>query len=240
MNFIKKRWMQSRWIGNPPMKEGELLRKSTQQGLVMGMRLAVLEEQSAAVIVNGHLANVFLTGAYQLERDKMPLLQPDQKHNWLFPVELYFINMAVTTPHPWQPSTPLLTRDTERGLVQLLMSGSYAAQVDNPTMFMQVMVLQNGFYDWPSIHRYLQAHLNDAAVSLIISQSIPLASLAKIKEKSGRILREDVNWRLNGSGLCLRELSVETLEIHPTMQRLLAEQQDYLDFNRARMHSIVG
>jgi len=240
MNFIKRRWLQSRWIGNTLMKEGELLRKSPHQKLVMGMRLAVLEDQTAAVVAQDQLVNVFLTGAYQLERDKMPLLQPDYKHNWLFPAELYFINLAVSAPYQWQPLTPLLTRDYERGLVQLFISGSYTAQVDNAALFMRNMVLQKGYYDWPSLHRYLCAHLNDAVVSLLTSQYIPLAGLPRIKEKGSRMLSQEMNRHLSGNGLCLRELSIETLGIHPSMQRLLTEQQDYLDFNQARLRSIVG
>lgn len=242
MNFIKKKWLKSRWIGNPPLPEGELLRKSAQikDGLVMGMRLAVLEEQAAAVIAEGRLLSVFLPGAYQLEQDKMPPLKPHHKYNWLFPAQLYFLNLAPFAKQPWQPQAPLLMRDPERGLAQLSMAGSYTAQVENATLFMQFMVLQNGFRDWPSLHRHLQARLNDLSVRLTARQSMPLSRLPKMREKFGLSLREELNRDLRGSGLVIKEICVETLELHPSMRRLLEEQQDYLDFNQARLRAIVG
>lgn len=242
MNFIKKKWLQSRWIGCPPLKEGELLRKNTQikDGLVMGMRVAVLEEQAAAVIAQGRLLSVFLPGAYQLEQSKMPPLTPHPKYDWLFPSDLFFLNLAVSANQPVQPQSPLLMRDPERGLVQLILAGEYDAQVENATLFMQFMVLKQGYRDWPALHAFIQRRLNDLAVTLTARLCLPLARLPKMKEKLAASLLHGLNRELRGSGLTLRAVRIHILDVHPAMSRLLEEEQEYINFNQARTRAILG
>lgn len=241
MNAIKKNQLKSRWIDNPPLKADELLRQSNvvKQGLVMGMQLAVLEEQTAAVVAEGRLVSVFLPGAYQLEKDKMPTLKPDKKYNWLYPAQLYFINMAKAPAEQWQPQEPLLTRDPERGLVQLTLIGDYEAQVEDVALFMQNMVLEQAIYDWPALHHYLNGRLNELAISLMAHNRTDINRLGKIKEKIALMLQHQMSWDLRDSGLALRNLRILTLEVHPQMRRLWQEQKDYLAFNRSLEHAIL-
>jgi membrane protease subunit (stomatin/prohibitin family) len=240
MNFIKRIFLQSRWIGTSPLKAGELLRQSNEikQGLVMGMRLAVLEEQAAAVVAEGHLVSVFLPGAYHLEQDKMPPLKPDMKYNWLYPAQLYFLNMAPAPTEPWRPQEPLLTRDPERGLVQLLLAGEYEAQVKNAALFIQHMVLELGYTDWPALHLYFHERLNELAVSLLAHNQMAVARLGKMKKKTALTLQQQMNRELRNKGLIMLNMRIHTLDVHPQMRVLWQEQKDYLIFNRAISRSI--
>lgn len=242
MNLIKKLWLKSRWIGTTPLSAGELLRQCNQikQGLIMGMRLAVLEEQAAAVVADGHLISVFLPGAYQLEQNKMPPLKADEKDNWLYPAELYFLNMSPAPIQPWQPQEPLLTRDPERGLVQLLLSAEYEAQLENAALFMQRMVLERGFNDWPAVHLYVHKRLNELIVHQLAHNQTSVSRLGKMKEKTALTLQQQLNIELHDSGLTLLNMRIVSLEVHPQMRRLWQEQKDHLAFNRAVAHSIVG
>ena len=242
MNNLKEIWLRSRWIGSPPLKAGELLRQSNQikEGLVMGMHLAVLEEQAAAVVADDHLVSVFLPGAYQLKQDKMPPLKPDDKYSWLYPAKLYFLNMAPAPAEPWQPQEPLLARDPERGLMQLKLTAEYVIKVENAALFMQSMVLKRAFYDWPAVHHYLQERLNEQAAVLLGHSQTPEARLGKMKEKAALTLSQHLNLELRSSGLALQNMRILTLEVHPHMYRLWQEQKDYLAFNQAILRSIVG
>ncbi|MCL1975215.1 MAG: SPFH domain-containing protein [Firmicutes bacterium] len=242
MGYLQKIWLKTRWIGTTPLHTGELLRQSKQikQGLVMGMRLAVLEEQAAAVVVDSRLASVFLPGAYQLEKDKMPPLRPDEKYDWLFPAKLYFLNLAPAPAEPWQPLEPLLTRDPERGLVQLLLIAEYKAQVKNAAVFMQNMVLGRSVYEWPELHRRLSRRLDELAISLMAHNRTDIERLDKIKERTANTLMERMNNELLSSGLVILNISIKTLEVHPQIYRLWQEQKDYCDFNIALARSIVS
>lgn len=242
MGFLQKIWLKSRWIGTTPLQAGELLRQSKQikKGLVMGMRLAVLEEQAAAVVVDSRLASVFLPGAYQLERDKMPPLRPDEKYDWLFPAKLYFLNLSAAPAEPWQPQEPLLTRDPERGLVQLMLIADYEAQVKNAAVFMQSMVLGRGVYEWPELHRCLKRRLDELAISLMAHNRTDVERLDKIREKTALILKEKMNTELHNSGLVLRSINIDTLEVHSHMGRLWREHNDHFVFNLTLARSIVG
>jgi hypothetical protein len=242
MNRLKKIWLKSRWIGCPPLKEGELLRQSSQikQGLVMGMRLAVLEEQVAAVVAEDRLVSVFLPGAYQLEQNKMPALKPDEKCGWLYPAQLFFLNTAPCPSEPWQPREPLLTRDPERGLVQLALAALYTAQVENAALFMQNMVLKCGFGDWPAVHNYMRKRLNELVIVLLAHNQTAAERLSKMKAKTAQALLQQLNMDLRGDGLALTHLRITDLAVHPQMHHQWQAQKDYLSFNRAVSHSIVG
>jgi len=241
MDFFKKNMLKSRWVGCPPLKTGELLRQSTQikEGLVMGMRLAVLEEQAAAVVAEDRLVSVFLPGAYHLEQDRMPLLKPDEKYDWLFPAQLYFLNMAPAPIEPWHPQEPLLTRDAERGLVQLSLSGEYEVQVENAALFMQSMVLDRDYLDWPALHSYLSYRLNELAISLMTHNRTVIDRLGKIREKMALILKKQMDMELRGYGMTLLNMMIHTLEVHPQMYRLWHGQNDYLAYNLALSRSIL-
>ncbi|MCL1816675.1 MAG: SPFH domain-containing protein [Clostridiales bacterium] len=242
MKLIKRLWLKSRWIGNPPLGSGELMRQSSQikDGLAMGMRLAVLEDQAAAVVAEGRLSAVFLPGAYQLEQDKMPPLKPHPKLKWLYPAQLYFLNMSPTPAKPWQPAEPLLTRDPERGLVQLLLAGEYVAQVKNAALFMQNMILERDFADWSALHDFLSSRLNDLSISLMAQNRMAVARLEKMREKTALALQTKLNQELRGSGLALLEMHIYTLEVHPQMRRLWQEQKDYASFNHVLAKEIVS
>ena len=219
-----------------------MLRQSKQikQGLVMGMRLAVLEKQAAAVVAEGRMITVFLPGAYQLEQDKMPPLRPDEKCSWLYPAQLYFLNMSPAQPAPWQPQEPLLTRDTERGLMQLTLVAEYTVQVENAALFMQNMVLKRGFHEWTDVHNYVCGRLNEVILVLLAHNQTSVARLGKIKEKIARTLLQCLNLSLRSSGLTLLDMCILELDVHPQMRHLLQEQKEYLAFNRAVLRSIVG
>ena len=241
MDFIKRSLLKSRWIGCPPLKAGELLRQNTQikEGLVMGMRLAVLEDQAAAVVAEGCLVSVFLPGAYHLEQDKMPPLKPDGKYGWLYPAQMYFINMAPAPIEQWQPQEPLLTRDTERGLVQLSLSGEYEAKVENAALFMQTLVLERGYNNWPALHQYLCYRLDELAISLMTHNRTAIARLGKMKEKTALYLKNQMNIDLRSYGLTIPKMTIHMLEVHPQMHRMWQGQNEHLAFNRALLRSIL-
>jgi len=204
----------------------------------MGMHLAVLEDQAAAVVAEGRLVSVFLPGAYQLLQDKMPPLTPDEKYDWLYPAQLYFLNMAPTPVEPWRPEEPLLTRDPERGLVQLLLAGEYEVQVKNAALFMQSIVLEHGYYDWPALHLYLCERLNELAVSLLAHNQIAVARLGKMKKKTALTLQQQLNRELRGRGLIMLNMRIHTLDVHPQMLAMWQDQRDYLAYNMAIARSI--
>jgi membrane protease subunit (stomatin/prohibitin family) len=241
MDLFKKNAKKSRWIGSQPLKAGELLRQSSQikDGLTMGMRLAVLEEQAAAVVAEGRLVSVFLPGAYHLEQDKMPPLKPDEKYDWLYPAQLYFLNMAPAPTEPWRPQEPLLTRDPERGLVELSLAGEYDAQVENAVLFMQSLVLERGFQDWPALHRYLSYRLNELAISMMAHNRTAIARLDKMKEKTALFLRNQINLELHNYGLTLLSITIHNLEVHPQMHSIWQEQNEHLAYNLALSRSIL-
>ena len=246
LQTIRKKWLESRWIGMPALPDGVLLQPSKQaaQGVVMGMRVAVLEEQAAAVLAEGRLISVFLPGAYTLEEAKMPRLTPDPKCEWLFPAEVLFLNLMPFNAQPWGVDVPLLARDPDFGLVQLVANGTYEAQVTNVTVFIQKVVVERGWREWSPVHQWLSARLSNLIIDFAARQQLQLARLDKFKERACQALLQEVNLEFKKLGLTINKVELQQLELHPTMQRLLQErpslQADTAAYNQAIMRSLLG
>lgn len=246
MNFVFKKWLQSRWIEMPALPAGELLRSSTQlkYGLVYGMRLAVLDDQAAALLADNRLISVFLPGAYQLEEDKIPALTPHPKHDWLFLAEICFLNMAPFADQLWQPLAPVLTRDRDLGLLQLELEGTYTARIDNPTLFLQHIVVEKGLREWPPIHQWLQSRLSELVIHYAARNPVQLRNLDRFQARALPSMLSDLNHELEGKGLSVNDIQFTKLNLHPQMQQLLQRpgqtgQKEADDYNQAMMRTIL-
>jgi hypothetical protein len=124
--------------------------------------------------------------------------------------------------------------------VQLLLSGEYEAQLENANLFMQNMVLERGFYDWPAVHLYLRERLNELVIPLLAHNRAAVGRLDKMKEKTALALQQQLNLEMRGNGLTLLNMRILALEVHPQMRQMWQEQKDYFAFNRAVLRSIVG
>ncbi len=223
MNFVKKHWLKSRWVENPPMNDSELLRQNSQikQGLVMGMRLAVIDDQAAAVVANDQLLTVFMPGAYQLEDGKIPQLKPAKDCDWLYPAKLYYINLAPFKNCPFSNIAPLLLRDPDLGLQQLQLKGNFEMQIINPTIFMREMVLGQNFWQLSVLIDHLTQLLSEAIIAATIARPHPLSKLSELKAELEHDIFNQINNQFRPKGLQLNRLDI--IEFNPMTKPVFAE-----------------
>ncbi len=234
MNFVKKHWLKSRWVENQPMNQSELLRQNSQikQGLVMGMRLAVIDDQAAAVIAEGQLITVFMPGAYQLEEDKIPELKPAKDCDWLYPAQLYYLNLAPFNDCPFSNTAPLLLRDPDLGLQQLSLKGNFEMQIINPTIFMRDMVLAQDFWQLTKLTDYLTQLLSEAIITATIARPHPLSKLDQLKAELEHDIFGQINNQFRPLGLQINRLDI--IEFAPLKQNKPAQinfDEEILDRN---------
>ena len=246
VQFFRKKMLGSRWIEVPELADDTLVQSSQQadQGLVMGMRLAVLEDQVAVILAADRLVGFFVPGAYTLEAAKMPGLTADPKYDWLYPAEVLFLNLRPFKVQSWTPAKPVLARDPDFGLVQLAVNGMYEAQITDTALFVQEIIIKRGWREWSFIDQWLSGRLSELIISLTARQQLQLARLGKYKERVCQIMLQELQQEFKAVGVTINSLDMQQFELHSTVRNLLQKrpclQADIAAYNRAIMRSLLG
>lgn len=105
----------------------------------MGAQLTVRESQTAIMINEGALADVFKPGRHELVTRNMPIMTSlrSWKHgfNSPFKVDIYYVNMRQFTDLKWGTPTPVYIPDAKFGQVEIRAFGAYNFRVGDPGKF---------------------------------------------------------------------------------------------------------
>src|SRR5690606_956839 len=100
------------------------------QAIQIGASLMVRQTQSAVVVDDEHVVDVFGPGRYRLDAETMPILA--DRNGWLnkrvssFQASIYYLNMKPFTDLRWMTSSPVTVTDARFGTVKLKASGKFS------------------------------------------------------------------------------------------------------------------
>jgi membrane protease subunit (stomatin/prohibitin family) len=104
-----------------------------------GAKLIVRESQSALLIYEGKIADVFGPGSHTLSTKNIPFLS--NLKSWKyglespFKVDIYFLNTHPFLNNKWGTPSPIIMRDPEFGQVRIRAFGSYDICINDPVEF---------------------------------------------------------------------------------------------------------
>lgn len=104
-----------------------------------GAKLTVRESQTAILISEGQLSDIFQAGMHELSTKNIPILS--RLKGWKygfespFKVDVYFFNTHQFINNKWGTPTPILMRDPEFGQVRIRAFGSFDIKINDVGVF---------------------------------------------------------------------------------------------------------
>ncbi|AEF99721.1 SPFH domain-containing protein [Methylomonas methanica] len=190
-----------------------------------GAMLTVRESQTAVLVNEGQIADVFRPGLYQLETRNMPIMTTLQSwpHGFSSPfkAEVYFINMRRFTDLKWGTKNPLMLRDKEFGPVRLRAFGTYTLRVIDPKVFLQEIVGTGGHFQTGDISDQLRNLIVSRFADILGESGIPLLDLAANYDELGDFITQKIRPEFAAYGLDVLQMLVENISLPPQVETAL-------------------
>jgi membrane protease subunit (stomatin/prohibitin family) len=147
-----------------------------------GAQLTVRESQTAMLLNEGQLADIFLPGLHQLSTENIPILS--RLKGWKygfqspFKADVYFFNTHQFINNKWGTPAPILMKDPEFGQVRIRAFGSFDIRIADVGVFFKQYA---GTYKQLTIFE-LQQQLRDFIAprfgEVLANENIPVTEVA--------------------------------------------------------------
>jgi len=195
-----------------------------------GAQLTVRESQTAILINEGQLADIFPPGRYELSSQNMPILTTlkSWKHgfNSPFKAEVYFINMRTFYENKWGTRNPIRVRDPELGSmgVEIRAFGSFSFKVTEPARFLIDIVGTDGHFTTEEITEKLRRLVVKQFTDGLGESKIPFLDLAANYEELGAIIKKKLVLDFDRYGVDITDFVVENMSLPEHVQQMLDER----------------
>lgn len=190
-----------------------------------GAKLIVRESQMAVFVNEGHLADIFGPGTYELETQNLPILT--NLKNWAhgfespFKAEVYFMSTRRFTDLKWGTKNPIIVRDAEFGMVRLRAFGAYEVRIVSGGTFLSEVVGTRGRFSSGDITDQLRHIIISRFTDVVGERQIPVLDLAANYDELGEFLHDAICADFSEYGLELLRVLVENVSLPPEVEKIL-------------------
>ena len=181
----------------------------------LGAQLTVRESQAAVFFRDGQALDVFGTGRHTLTSLNIPLLQTLVNLPFgattPFQAEVYFVNLRVMTNLKWGTSEPVLFRDKELDFVRLRAFGQYTLRVQDPQLFVNMVVGTEHVYTQTQVEEWLRTFIVTRFTDTMGQTLTTLLDLAQNYNELGVAVKSRVGEDMARYGLELIDLLMEAI-----------------------------
>jgi membrane protease subunit (stomatin/prohibitin family) len=181
----------------------------------LGSQVIVRESQTAVFFRDGKALDVLGPGRHTITTANVPIIA--SMIGWVtggkspFPAEVVFVNMKQFLDQKWGTPEPIAFRDPEFGMARLRAFGSYAYQIKDPQMFVNVIVGQQGIYTTDQIADYLRGMIVSKFADLLGSQGKSLLDLPALYSEVGAGAKANLADDFGALGLALLQFYVTAI-----------------------------
>jgi membrane protease subunit (stomatin/prohibitin family) len=191
-----------------------------------GARLIVRPGQTAVLVHNGELADVYSPGHYVLTTENMPIMSTLQgwKYGFASPfkAEVYFVSTRQVTDLKWGTPNPVMLRDPEFGPIRIRAFGTYALRAVDPKALIREIVGTDGNFQTDEITELLRSMITSAFSDIIGKMQIPALDLASRYQEIAGMIRQAVVEQIDDEyGLDCPQLFVVNISLPEAVEKAL-------------------
>lgn len=190
-----------------------------------GAMLTVREAQTAILVSEGRIADIFEPGLYRLETRNMPILTTLESwpHGFSSPfkAEVYFFNMRRFTDLKWGTKNPVMLRDKEFGPLRLRAFGTYTIRIADPKTFIKEIVGTSGHFQTEDIADQLRNLVVSRFADILGESGIPILDLAGNYDELGAFITAKIRPEFASYGLDVMQMLVENISLPPEVEAAL-------------------
>jgi membrane protease subunit (stomatin/prohibitin family) len=182
-----------------------------------GAKLIVRESQTAAMISEGRLGDVYNPGTYTLATQNMPVLSDlmGWKYGFESPfkAEVYFLSTRTFTDRKWGTKNPIMLRDTDFGVVRLRAFGTFSIRISDPATFLRQIAGTEARFTLDELDDQLREMVSARFADALGASKIAALDLAGNYEQVGRYLLARIETDFAPFGLQIVNLFIENISL---------------------------
>ncbi|NPA91905.1 MAG: SPFH domain-containing protein [Chloroflexi bacterium] len=219
----------------------------------IGSQLIVRESQAAVFFRDGKALDVFGPGRHTITTANIPLLVNalgklfDGRSP--FTAEVYFVNLREFPDRKFGTEQPIPFRDPDLGIVRLRARGMYAMQIEDPRLFVENIVGQQGLYESRQIEEYLRRALVSRLLDILGETKVGLFDLPALYDELAAALRVRAEEDFKRRGIRLKEVRIVAITPDEETEKAISERAamgaigdmtKYLQWKAARAMEIAA
>lgn len=193
-----------------------------------GAKLTVREGQTAILVNEGKLADVFPPGIYELETANLPILSTLQ--NWHlgfespFKAEVYFFNTTLFLDQKWGTKQAITLSDSQFGVVRLRAFGTYTMGVKDPTALLRKLVGTDANFEVSEVSQQLSNSIVTHLPEVLAESHISVLQLPSRYNMLANLIRQKVATEFSEYGLKIGKLYIENISLPDAVQQTIDEK----------------
>ncbi len=194
----------------------------------LGSQVIVRESQAAVFFRDGKALDVFGPGRHTITTANIPLLVNvlgalfDGRSP--FTAEIYFVNLREFPDRKFGTDQPIPFRDPDLGIVRLRARGVYAMQIEDPRLFVENIVGQQGLYESSRIEEYLRRTLVSRLLDLLGETRVGLFDLPALYDELSAGVRVRASEDFTRRGVRLKEVRIVAITPDEETERAISER----------------
>ena len=201
-------------------------------------KLIVREGQTAVLINEGQLADVYKPGTYTLNTQNMPILTTlkgwKYGFNSPFKAEVYFVNTHLFTDEKWGTKNPITLSDDRFGLVEIRAFGSYAYRINDAGKFIvDIVGTDNNFTNF-EINEHLKSLIATRFTDTVGEAKLPIELYAANTTELSETCKDVMQPEFNSVGISLEKFFIENVSMPEDLKKEIFEYSriDKLDLDK--------
>jgi membrane protease subunit (stomatin/prohibitin family) len=209
-----------------------------QNEIKNGAQLIVREGQTAVLINEGQLADVFKPGTYTLNTQNLPLLSTlkgwKYGFNSPFKAEVYFVNTHLFTDEKWGTKNPITLNDERFGLVEIRAFGTYAFKVSDAGKFLIDIVGTDSNFTNFEINEHLKSLIATRFTDTVGEAKLPIELYAANTTELSETCKEVMQPEFNSVGISLEKFFIENVSMPEDLKKEIFEYSrlDKIDLDK--------
>lgn len=215
----------------------------------MGAQLTVRESQSAILINEGKMADVFEPGRHELTTRNMPILTTIKSWKYgfesPFKVDVYFFNTRQFVDNKWGTPTPVTIPDSKFGQVEFRAFGSYNFRVNDFETFFKEIGGTNPIITLEDVHGMLRGKLVDRFTEIVAEMAENNFSFVQMQANKSEFVQAlipRISEYFASFGMELTDFSIQSITLPDelteylrknTQMNMVGDMQRFMQFQAA-------
>ncbi len=194
----------------------------------MGAQLTVRESQTAILINEGKMADVFEPGRHELTTRNMPIMTT--LNSWKygfespFKVDVYYFNTRQFTDNKWGTPSPVTITDSKFGQVEFRSFGTYNFRIQDFERYFKEFAGTDPVVRLNEIEGTLKGKLVDRFTEVVAEMAATDFSFVQMqaqKSEFAAALQPRIASYFEDFGLSLTDFSIQSITLPPELQEYL-------------------
>ena len=194
----------------------------------MGAQLTVRESQTAILLNEGKMADVYVPGRYELTTRNMPIMTTLRSWKYgfesPFKVDVYFFNTRQFTDNKWGTPSPVTIPDSKFGQVEFRAFGSYNFKIANFEVFFKQFCGTDSVVTLDEVEGTFRAKLIDKFTEIVAKMAEANFSFVQMQaNKSAFVeaLLPAIKTYFEGFGIEITDFNIQSITLPDELQEYL-------------------